>query len=210
MENELIKIIEKYDINGFDQGRRWGTDKNTTHSYCDFYESFLTPYKSKQISILEIGSNYGGSSIMWYEFFPMSKLVLVDICENINSKIYDIFDKDRYEYVICDAYDEDNSKKIENLFGNEGFDLIFDDGPHTLESQLKCLEYYLPMLKDDGCLIIEDVQDKTHFELFENYMNSLDANSEIKYKFASVDLTHIKNRYDDLIFWVERINNDKN
>lgn len=210
MKNEFIKIIEKYDIDGFDPGRGWGTDKNTTHGYCDFYESFLTPYKSRQISILEIGSNYGGSAIMWYEFFPMSKLVLVDISENINSKIYDIFDKDRYEYVICDAYDGDNSKKIQNLFGNEGFDLIFDDGPHTLESQLKCLEYYLPMLKDDGCLIIEDVQDKSHFELFENHINSLDDSSKIKYEFASVDLTHIKNRYDDLIFWVERINNGKN
>jgi hypothetical protein len=28
-----------------------------------------------------------------------------------------------------------------------GFDVIIDDGPHTEESQLKCIELYLELLK---------------------------------------------------------------
>ena len=33
----------------------------------------LTPYKEKEVSLLEIGTNYGCSAIMWHDFLPKSK-----------------------------------------------------------------------------------------------------------------------------------------
>ena len=46
MKNQLVEIIEKYDMNGFAGqwdgfGRHiggWGTDKNDWHGFCDYYE----------------------------------------------------------------------------------------------------------------------------------------------------------------------------
>ena len=41
---------------------------------------------------------------------------------------------------------------------------MLDDGPHTLESQKKFIELYLPMLTDNGIFVIEDIQDIKHIK----------------------------------------------
>ncbi len=53
---------------------------------------------------------------------------------------------------IGDAYSKLFSEKI-----TEGFDIIIDDGPHTLKTQKIALELYLPKLKPDGIFIVEDI-----------------------------------------------------
>ena len=53
---------------------------------------------------------------------------------------------------ICDAYSEEIVKAIKLKF-----DIIIDDGPHTLKSQIICIQKYYPILKKDGLLIIEDL-----------------------------------------------------
>jgi hypothetical protein len=35
---------------------------------------------------------------------------------------------------------------------------MFDDGPHSLSSMQEMLQPYLPLLKPDGILVIEDIQ----------------------------------------------------
>ena len=53
-----------------------GTDKNTGHSYISgFYEEAFFPYKTKHISILEIGIARGDSLLLWNEYFKNSKLI---------------------------------------------------------------------------------------------------------------------------------------
>ena len=94
MTNQLIEIIKKYDMNGFKgnysaQGQHlggWGTDKDSQHSYCDYYESVLKPFINKEINVLELGVYYGCSSILWHDYLPKSKLVMLDIEDNINPK----------------------------------------------------------------------------------------------------------------------------
>ena len=49
------------------------TDKDTTHCYIEqFYESAFEPYRSKKISILEIGISLGASLKLWKEYFKNS------------------------------------------------------------------------------------------------------------------------------------------
>ena len=56
MKNQLVEIIEKYNMNGFkgqysNTGQHlggWGTDKNDWHGYCDYYEESLAQYKDKE------------------------------------------------------------------------------------------------------------------------------------------------------------------
>ena len=76
MKNQLVEIIEKYDMNGFkgrydSSGRHlggWGTDKNDWHGYCDYYVEELTKFKERDVSLLELGTNYGCSAILVESF----------------------------------------------------------------------------------------------------------------------------------------------
>lgn len=212
MTNQLVEIIEKYDMNGFkgrydSSGRHiggWGTDKNDWHGFCDYYEETLSEYQDKDVSILELGTNYGCSAILWHDFLPNSKMLLLDIQETMNPKCWEIMDNDRFTYANCDAYDFDNVEEVTNLFP-DGFDIVFDDGPHTLESQKKCIEYYLPILKDGGTMFIEDVQKVEDFEELEECFDKVKETLEGKYTFDKVDLRYVKDRYDDLIFTIKRV-----
>lgn len=212
MTNKLVEIIEKYNMNGLNgrydsQGRHlggWGTDKNDWHSYCDYYEQELISYQEKELDVLEVGTNYGCSAIMWHDFLPKSKLLLLDIQETINPKAWEIMDENRFTYANCDAYTEESVEEVEKLFPN-GFDIMFEDGPHTLESQLKFLDLYLPLLKVDGSIFMEDIQDVEHFEILkERVFEIASENEEFNYEVEFVDLRHIKDRYDDLIFVVKK------
>ncbi len=204
---KLTEIIDKYNMNGFKgnydiQGRHlggWGTDKDAEHSYCDYYEEVLEPFIDKDVEVLELGTNYGCSAILWYEHLPKSNLVLLDIAETINPKCWDIMDKDRFVYANCDAYDKSSAEQVSKL-RPDGFDIIFEDGPHTLESQVDTLKYYSDQLKVGGKIFIEDVQEFEHFEVLENVVNELDGDYETK----KIDLRGNKNRYDDLIFEVTK------
>jgi len=212
MTNQLVDIIEKYDMNGFNgkydsSGRHiggWGTDKNDWHGFCDYYEENLSEYVDKEVSILELGTNYGCSAILWHDFLPKSKMLLLDIQETMNGKCWEIMDNDRFTYANCDAYDFDNVEEVKSLFP-DGFDIVFDDGPHTLDSQKKCIEYYLPLLRDGGTMFIEDVQKIEDFEDLKDCFDEVKETLEGKYTFDKVDLRYVKDRYDDLIFAIKRV-----
>jgi len=45
---------------------------------------------------------------------------------------------------------------------------MLDDGPHTLESMLKFIKLYSQVMKDDGILIIEDVQSMDWIDILRN------------------------------------------
>ena len=113
-------------------------------------------------------------------------------------------DNDRFTYANCDAYDFDNVEEVKSLFP-DGFDIVFDDGPHTLDSQKKCIEYYLPLLRDGGTMFIEDVQKIEDFEDLKECFDEVKETLEGKYTFDKVDLRYVKDRYDDLIFAIKRV-----
>lgn len=193
----------RYDAQGRHLGG-WGTDKNDWHSYCDFYEKELTPYQDKKLDVLEVGTNYGCSAIMWHDFLPNSKLLLLDIQETINPKAWQIMDESRFTYANCDAYLDSSADEVKSLFPG-GFDIMFEDGPHTLESQIKFLDLYLPMLKEGGTIFIEDIQEFEHFDVLKEHLEELTSDdSDFEYTSENIDLREIKNRYDDLIFVVKK------
>ena len=84
---------------------------------------------------------------------------------------------------------------------NVKFDIMIDDGPHTLESMISFIEYYLPMLADDGIFVIEDVQSI-------DWIDTLaDAIPDDMKQFIEIyDLRENKGRYDDIIFVVNKNN----
>jgi hypothetical protein len=77
------------------------------------------------------------------------------------------------------------------------FDMMLDDGPHTLESMKSFITLYSPLLADNGILIIEDIQDpKWINELYKVVPDDL------KQFVSAYDLRKNKNRYDDIVLTI--------
>lgn len=201
---KLKEILEQYSLNGdYHNGRKYnngGTDKNTVHSYIDsFYENCFEKYKNEKISLLEIGIQGGASLKMWNEYFLNNeRIVGIDISEdNVHVDYKNI---PKVTYIYGDAYSD------EILNDDLKFDIIIDDGPHTLNSQICFIEKYLPKLKCGGILIIEDVQDikwvDNFIKTFESFFES--DETDHYYELETFDLRLNKNRYDDIIFTISK------
>lgn len=201
---KLYEILKKYSLNGdYHNGKKFnngGTDKNTIHSYVEnFYEDKFLTYKDKNVSLLEIGIQGGASLKLWKEYFSnCNKIVGVDISEeNVHPNYKNI---PGVEYFFGDAYSDEIVNQLDN------FDIIIDDGPHSENSQIIFIEKYLPKLNSGGILIIEDVQNINSIDkfikIFETYYNN--DNSDSYYTLETIDLRNKKNRYDDLIFIIEK------
>ena len=78
-------------------------------------------------------------------------------------------------------------------------DIVLDDGPHTLPSMVAFINLYLPLLKYDGILAIEDVQDIAWID--ELRAATPDA---LKPYIEVYDLRSVKGRYDDIIFVINK------
>tara|TARA_B110000211_G_scaffold30222_1_gene30692 strand:- start:3323 stop:4666 length:1344 start_codon:yes stop_codon:yes gene_type:complete len=176
------------------------TDKNTGHSYLPLYDSLLNPLKHTAKNILEIGVMTGGSIKLWYDYFPNATIYGCDIADNI--KLTEIKNNSR---IILDlsvnAYDPTIIKK-KFINTNIKFDLVLDDGPHSLQSQVDCILLYTQLLTNDGILIIEDVQDISWFDHLIYH-----TPEHLKKYIKTYDLRKIKNRYDDLVFVINKNQN---
>ena len=180
------------------------TDKNTDHSYLEVYDVLLKSKKYSAQNVLEVGigdgnqgATNGGSIKLWNDYFPNATVHALDILP-IN-RIWDgIKGHPRIQlYASFDAYNA-NSVKINFADKNLKFDFVIDDGPHSLESMVSFINLYLPLLTEDGILIIEDIQQY-------NWVNSLKSTvPETLRKYVEVfDRRNVKGRYDDILFVVD-------
>jgi tetratricopeptide (TPR) repeat protein len=198
--SKIREILNKFNINGHD--KIGGTDKDTTHSYVEIYEQLLEPILEKDGSLLEIGIQYGGSILLWKELLKNCRIFGFDIEDKLSDSIKE-YVKDYPKKITLefkDAYCKETIDHIKFIYPR-GFDVIIDDGPHTEESQLKCIELYLELLKDDGVLIIEDIQ---NFESIKVFIENIPESKFFDYEPLVFDLRDKKNRYDDVIFTIKK------
>jgi len=198
----LREIITKYDINGHEKDG--GTDKDTFHSYIELYERLLAPFIDKAITLVEIGIQYGGSMLLWQDYLPKAQFVFVDNVNCISPRILEHVDRDRTSILFQDAYNDIGAEDVDYLAQSGpsgGIDFIIDDGPHTLQSQRDFLRLYLPLLNSGGVALIEDVQDTYWFADLEEEVLRLGKG----YITECIDIRHIKGRYDDLVFVVQKL-----
>lgn len=135
------------------------TDKERAHKYVsNFYAQQFAKYQTRKLNLLEIGIWNGGSVAMWHDYFPEATVYATDIT---NSRFtIDVTKLPRARISICDAYTESFRDQLPE------FDIIIDDGPHSEESQLRCIELYANKLTQDGIMVIEDVVDERSIEKF--------------------------------------------
>jgi len=171
------------------------TDKNSLHSYCDyFYEDRFADFREQPVDVLEIGIDQGGSLILWANYFTNSSTNILGLDLEFRGNCQT--DCGQYSNIaiqLADAYSPTTADK----FGM--FDIIIDDGPHTLSSQITAIELYFPKLKPGGIFMIEDVPDETWISELTQHVPA-----ELQQYIEVVDLRKIKGRSDDLMFVVKR------
>jgi hypothetical protein len=174
------------------------TDKNTTHSYLQLYHNLLVNKKETAQNVLEIGIHMGGSIKLWHDYFTNATVYGLDIMSSDN--IWEeINNKDKIIlYTSIDAYDKNffNSHFIDK---NIKCDFLLDDGPHSLESMIKFIQLYSQIMTEDGILIIEDVQFWDWIEIL-----TLVVPEDLKKYVKVYDLRPNKNRYDDIVFTIDK------
>jgi hypothetical protein len=151
----LLDLFEKYST--YNPDAKYITDKNSYHSYIeDVYDQFFAPSRNKKIKLLEIGVAYSGSVRLWKDYFVNGEIYGIDPLQN-NSEAkevtWELIDNpvDGIKIIVDDAYKKEVADSLPK------FDFIIDDGPHTVESQIECVNLYLPKLKKNGVLFIEDL-----------------------------------------------------
>jgi len=107
--------------------------------------------------ILEVGINQGGSIKLWKDFFQNATIHALDVEIGwLRPTAFAVGDP-RISVHVTDAY---NETWFRSTFLDTGirFDMMLDDGPHTLESMQQFIRLHSQVMKPDGILIIEDVQ----------------------------------------------------
>jgi len=131
------------------------------NKYFKNYEDVLGSYEGKDVTMIEIGVQDGGSLKIWQEFFgPNSRIIGVDL----NPKCKKFEDKNIKIYIGSQS----SESFWTNLFNEEGkVDIIIDDGGHTNHQQITTAINCIPYIKDGGMLITEDVH-TSYLKRFDN------------------------------------------
>lgn len=137
-----------------------GTDKVTTHHYERMYEHRLAPLRDKPIKILEIGfgcdMDYGpgASYYTWLEYFSNLDLYYIE---------YDATCAQKWAYLTTGATiytgDQADISFLQRFIQDTGgeFDVIIDDGGHTMEQQKTSLSVLWDAVKPGGVYFVEDL-----------------------------------------------------
>lgn len=142
----MCKMLKKINAEGYE------TDKTLMPHYLLNYEKFFPDLAEKEIKLLELGVNYGGSLKMWRDYFEKGLIVGIDI-NNI-----DIEDPTgRIKFYSGLQEDEKLLDKVSAECAPEGFDIIIDDCSHIGSLSQKSFWYLFENhLKPGGIYVIED------------------------------------------------------
>jgi predicted O-methyltransferase YrrM len=135
----LAELQKKYDADKL--------DSDLAMHCLDVYEQFFNAIRERPMKILEIGVHKGGSLRMWAEYFPNSRITGVDIDPDCKRNY-----GDRIQVVIGDQADRDFLNKLGT------FDIIVDDGGHTMVQQKTSLDVLWGHLHPGGVYVLEDLE----------------------------------------------------
>ena len=131
-------------------GLKYKTDKagrETGHGFTEFYYPYFA--KLTNPTILEIGVYTGASLQMMEEFYGNPKIVGVDIEPKTQ------YDTKCVKTLIADQSNREQLLKV--LDHAKEFDIIIDDGGHTMEQQFRTIATLFPYVKKGGIYILEDL-----------------------------------------------------
>ena len=145
----------------------------------NYYKSYAEKFRYKKDTakrVLEIGVNTGYSMLLWERYFQNATIYGIDIDLNIEhlGKNPKQLCKD-YDRIKLFEFDACNKKNVENFVkDNKGkFDVIIEDGSHLGHHQILSTLLYMPLLKENGIMVIEDIglywiADRDHYMIMDN------------------------------------------
>jgi hypothetical protein len=141
------------------------SDKSTSHDYHILY-SFIFNKIGQNINILEIGlgtnnphivssmgdsGRPGGSLYAFSEYLPNANIYGDDIDK------YILFQNDRIKTCFVDQLEIKTFENFSNSFGKIKYDLIIDDGLHSIGANFNTLLFALENINENGWIVIEDI-----------------------------------------------------
>ncbi len=119
--------------------------------YFDVYHRHFARFRGAPVRVLEIGVYHGGSLQMWKEYFgPHATIVGLDIEPRTRD-----FAEPGIEIIIGSQEDRQFLRSLHERFG--AFDIIIDDGGHTMNQQIVSFEELYGLVKEDGIYLAEDL-----------------------------------------------------
>jgi glycosyltransferase involved in cell wall biosynthesis len=151
--------------------------------YFEIYERHFTKFRNQPISLLEFGVLHGGSLQMWKYFFgPTAQIYGADI----NPRCAELTEEN-IRILHADQESRDSLRNICNTL--PPFDIIIDDGGHTMLQQTYTFEEMWGHLKEGGVYMVEDMHT--------SYWPSFGGG----YKNATNFMEYTKNLIDQLNAW---------
>jgi hypothetical protein len=171
-------------------GVHYNTDKSSLfHHYTKIYEKYFDPIKEKPLKFLEIGFSQGCSARMWEDYFSNADLYFIDINPETLTLLHD-FKRTRLFLV-----DQENPAKLLSFINDVGgdFDMIIDDGGHTMKQQITSFKTLFPFVKSGGIYIIEDLHTSyTYVPYYADGYGTANPNQETAVQFLQ-NLVHAIN-----------------
>lgn len=162
----------------------YNTDKFTDHSYSDFYDELFKNKREAPLDILEVGVHQGGSVRLWHDYLKNANILGLDIAP----LCADSEEYPRLKIETIDAYDP--AKEPPFIWWGS-FDVVIDDGPHAIYSQIYAMKNFSAYLKPGGVLVIEDVP--------EGWENEIIKHAPSCGTVSMIDLRSVKGRWDDCL-----------
>ncbi len=117
------------------------------------YERLLKDFRDRDVRLLEIGVQNGGSLQIWPKYFENGrKFIGCDIDPGCGALE---FDDPRISVIVNDAGAPIAKTEAMRLCGQ--FDLIIDDGSHQSSDIIRAFLSFFPTLAQDGLFVVEDM-----------------------------------------------------
>ncbi len=185
-------------MNKFEEWFYSNTNKCTVHKwdhYFNIYDTHMKSFQGKNPTILEIGVNQGGSLEMWNHYFD-KKCTIYGVDINADClKVPATLKADNIHVIIGSQENKDfwdNFKKT-----SPKFDIIIDDGGHTMNQQIVTYQCMYDMVKENGIYICEDLH-TSYWPIFGGGLNN--KNSFIEYSKNFIDQLNAYHNGLDLNF----------
>jgi len=149
----LKELTIKYDVDALELG------------YIQHYDQLLSDVTNDCTKVLEIGVETGRSHRMWLEYFPNATVYGMDVFDESDRSGY-VEEFHRLQegnpYLDRSVMFEGDQSNVEDLnrFKSEhggDFDMIIDDGGHTMEQMQTSLNHLWDSIKPGGVYVIEDL-----------------------------------------------------
>lgn len=116
------------------------------------YDRYFSEFKGKNVTVLEIGIQSGGSIKMWQDYFgPKLKFVGFDInphCER--------FERNNVQIFTGSQLNREDLQFLRERIGS--VDIVLDDGGHTKQMQQNSFEELFGAVTDGGYFNVEDIE----------------------------------------------------